>query len=100
MTESISPDTVRAYLKGLQHRIMSAIVALDGSAITVDAWQKPAAFSATTTCRLRCAAATAVAKPPAPEPTTSTSTSWRFTLAPDSLARLCDRAQYLPWRIK
>ncbi|MDX1331095.1 MAG: oxygen-dependent coproporphyrinogen oxidase [Burkholderiaceae bacterium] len=42
MTESISPDTVRAYLKGLQHRIMSAIVALDGSAITVDAWQKPA----------------------------------------------------------
>jgi coproporphyrinogen III oxidase len=42
MTESISPDTVRAYLKDLQHRIMSAIVALDGSAITVDAWQKPA----------------------------------------------------------
>jgi coproporphyrinogen III oxidase len=26
----------------LQYRIMSAIVALDGSAITVDAWQKPA----------------------------------------------------------
>ena len=42
MTESISPDTVRAYLKDLQYRIMSAIVALDGSAITVDAWQKPA----------------------------------------------------------
>jgi len=42
MTESISPDTVRAYLKELQYRIMSAIVALDGSAITVDAWQKPA----------------------------------------------------------
>ena len=42
MTESISPDTVRAYLKDLQHRIMSAIVALDGSAIMVDAWQKPA----------------------------------------------------------
>ena len=42
MTESISPDTVRAYLKDLQHRIMSAIIALDGSAITVDAWQKPA----------------------------------------------------------
>jgi coproporphyrinogen III oxidase len=42
MTESISPDNVRAYLKDLQHRIMSAIVALDGSAITVDAWQKPA----------------------------------------------------------
>ena len=42
MTESISPDTVRAYLKDLQHRIMSAIVALDGSAITVDAWQKTA----------------------------------------------------------
>jgi coproporphyrinogen III oxidase len=42
MTESISPDTVRAYLKDLQHRIMSAIVALDGSAITVDTWQKPA----------------------------------------------------------
>ncbi len=42
MTESISPDTVRAYLKDLQYRIMSAIVALDGSAIAVDAWQKPA----------------------------------------------------------
>jgi coproporphyrinogen III oxidase len=42
MTESISPDTVRAYLKDLQYRIMSAIVGLDGSAITVDAWQKPA----------------------------------------------------------
>jgi len=42
MTESISTDTVRAYLKDLQYRIMSAIVALDGSAITVDAWQKPA----------------------------------------------------------
>ncbi len=40
MTESISPDTVRAYLKDLQYRIMSAIVALDGSAITIDAWQK------------------------------------------------------------
>jgi coproporphyrinogen III oxidase len=41
MTESISPDTVRAYLKDLQHRIISAIVAIDGAPVTVDPWQKP-----------------------------------------------------------
>lgn len=42
MTESISPNTVRAYLKDLQHRIMTAIVQVDGSHVTIDAWQKPA----------------------------------------------------------
>jgi coproporphyrinogen III oxidase len=38
---AVSPDLVRAYLKGLQQRIMDAVVALDGSGVTVDSWQKP-----------------------------------------------------------
>ncbi len=42
MTTSLSPDTVRAYLKGLQQRIIDAIVAIDGSSPTVDPWKKPA----------------------------------------------------------
>ena len=42
MTTSLSPDTVRAYLKGLQQRIIDAIVAVDGSSPTVDPWKKPA----------------------------------------------------------
>ena len=42
LSNTVSPDTVRAYLKGLQHSIMDAVAALDGSAVTVDPWQKPA----------------------------------------------------------
>jgi coproporphyrinogen III oxidase len=42
VSSSVSPDSVRAYLKGLQQRIMDSVQALDGSVATVDAWHKPA----------------------------------------------------------
>ena len=40
MNPSFEP--VRQYLIGLQHRITSAVSAIDGNAFLIDAWQKPA----------------------------------------------------------
>ena len=39
-TLSATPDTVRAYLQGLQSRITGALSALDGGAFVTDPWQK------------------------------------------------------------
>ncbi len=40
-TDSIDADEVRAYLQGLQQRIMDAVQGLDGAGVTRDDWRKP-----------------------------------------------------------
>lgn len=41
-TDAIDADEVRAYLQGLQQRIMEAVQDLDGAEVTRDDWRKPA----------------------------------------------------------
>jgi coproporphyrinogen III oxidase len=41
-TEQVNPEDVKAYLQGLQQRIMDEVARQDGGAITVDRWHKPA----------------------------------------------------------